>query len=86
MKVINIYIRNVVCYFRYSLSLFCLVMNTDIQGQKGKIRPWDTEERLCCVKDKRIKKKSQTPKSVKTALNICGKSNKICNKIKLAVM
>lgn len=46
-------------------------------GHRGEI--------VLCERQK-DKKKSQTPKSVKTALNICGKSNKICNKIKLAVM
>lgn len=38
------------------------------------------------AREKEEKKKSESPGFVKTALNICGNSNKICDKIELTEM
>lgn len=54
--------RTVAWYFCYFLSLFCLVMTTEFQGQRDKIRPCHIEERLCWMKGKRRKKKRKMTK------------------------
>lgn len=80
--------RTVACHFCYSWSLFCLVKNIDFQGQRGKIRSWNTEESLYYTKGGKknhahTKEKEIKRHGMKTTYSICGNSVKIFEKIEL---